>query len=108
MRNCWQKNKRVLNQARAQQIPNKRVIIEKHIQHQCNLFHNFVDFKKEFDRVWHAGLWQVLRSFNIEEELLQAIQELYENSSSVTVVLMNSQLGEFFKTTVDVHQRCSL
>ena len=42
-----------------------------------------------FDRVWHAGL----RSFNIEEGLAQAIQALFENSSSM--VLLNSQLGEF-------------
>ena len=50
-----------------QQIFNSRVIIEKHLQHQREVFHNFIDFKKAFDRVWHAGLWQVLRSFNLEE-----------------------------------------
>ena len=54
----------------------------------------------------HVGLWQVLRSFNIDEELLQAIQALYENSSSE--VLLNSQLGEVFKITVGVRQRCLL
>ena len=35
----------------AEQIFNSRVIIEKHLQHQHDLFHNFVDFKKAFDRV---------------------------------------------------------
>ena len=35
-----------------------------------------------FDRVWHAGLWQVLRSFSIAGGLVQAIRALYENSSS--------------------------
>ena len=54
----------------------------KHLQHQRDLFHNFIDFKKAFDSVWHAGLWQVLRCFNIEEGLVQAIQALYENSSN--------------------------
>ena len=47
-------------------IFNSRVITEKHRQHQRDLFHSFIDFKRVFDRVWHAGLWQVLRSFNIE------------------------------------------
>ena len=28
-----------------------------HLQHQRNLFHSFIDFKKAFDRVWHAGMW---------------------------------------------------
>ena len=57
-----------------EQLFNSRVIIEKHLQNQRDLYHNFVDFKKAFDRVWHAGLWQVFRSFNIEEGLVQAIQ----------------------------------
>ena len=43
-----------------EQIVNSRVIIEQHKQHQCDLFHNFVDFKKAFDRVWPAGLLQFL------------------------------------------------
>ena len=79
----------------AEQIFNGRVIIEKHLQHQRDLFHYAIHFKKAFDRIWHAGLWQVLRSFNIEEEMFQAIQALYENSSSV--ILLSSQLEELFK-----------
>ena len=38
-----------------EQIVNSTVIIEKHEQHQCDLFHNFIDFKKAFDRVWHTA-----------------------------------------------------
>ena len=50
--------------------------------------------------VWHAGLWQVLRSFNIDEGLVQAIQALYENY--IIAVLLNCQLEESFKATVGV------
>ena len=89
-----------------EQIFNARVIIEKCIQHQRDLFHNFIDVKKAFGRVFHAGLWLVLRSFNIEEGLAQAIQAPHENSSNA--VLLNSQLREFFKTTVGVRQECLL
>ena len=99
-----------------EQIFNSPVIIEKHLHHQRDLFHNFIDLKKMFDRVLHAGLWQVLRSFNGKEVLVQAIQALYENPSGA--VLLNSQIGEFskttrdggefFKTAVDVHQACLL
>ena len=39
-----------------------RVIIEGHLQHRRDLFHNFIDFKKAFDGVWHGGLWQVLKA----------------------------------------------
>ena len=80
--------------------------MEKHLQHQRDLFHNFIDFEKAFDGVWHAGLGQVLRNFNIEEGLVQAIQTLYENFSSA--VLLNRQPGEFFNTTVGVCQVCLL
>ena len=66
------------------------------------MFHNVIDFKKVCDRVCHVGLWQVLRSFNMHERIVQAIQALYENSSSA--VLLNE--GEFFKTTVGIRQGC--
>ena len=89
-----------------EQIFNCRIIMEKHLQHQRDLFHNFIDFKKAFDRVWHEGLWHVLRGFGIEEGLIQVIQALYNSASSA--VLLNSDIGDFFKTTVGVRQGCLL
>ena len=65
-------------------IFSNRIMIEKHLQHQRDLFHNFTDCKKACDRIWRAGLWQVLRSFNIHG-LVQAIRALYENSSSAVL-----------------------
>ena len=37
-------------------ILNCRIMEEKHIEHGIKLYHNYVDFKKAFDRVWHEGL----------------------------------------------------
>ena len=65
-----------------EQIFNCRIIMEKHLQHQKELFHNFIDFKKAFDRVWHDGLWHALRSFGIEEGLVQIMKSLYSSASS--------------------------
>ena len=59
-----------------EQIFNGRVTIEKHLLYQPDLFHNFMEFKKAFDRVWHAGLWQVLSGSTVEKGLGQAIQAL--------------------------------
>ena len=56
--------------------------------------------------VWHAGLWQVFRSFNVEKGLVQVIKALHEISCNTD--LLNRQLGEFFKTTVGVCQECLL
>ena len=28
---------------------------KKHIEHDLKLYHNFIDYKKAFDTVWHEG-----------------------------------------------------
>ena len=98
--------RRTSSRSTVEQILNSRVLTEKHLQHQHVLFYKFIDSKKAFEGVWHAGLWKVLRSFNTDESLVQAIKAQYENSSSA--LLLNSQLGEFFKTTVCVCKGCLL
>ena len=40
-----------------EQIFNLRVICEQYLQHQQDLYHVVIDFKKTFDRVWHATLF---------------------------------------------------
>ena len=69
------------------------------------MYHNFIDFKKAFDRAWHEGLWDTLRRFGIEEDLIQVIESLYKNASSA--VLLGEELGEFFPAT-GVRQGCIL
>ena len=39
-----------------EQIFNLRILGEKYLQHQQNLYHVFIDFKKAFGRVWHEAL----------------------------------------------------
>lgn len=89
-----------------EQIFNLRLLIEKHLQHNKDIYHNFIDFKKAFDRVWQAGLWQVMREFNFDNNIVKIIQALYDNASSA--VLFNNQVGDFFKTPVGVRQGCPL
>ena len=38
-----------------EQIFNLRILCEKYLQYQQDLYHVFIDFKKAFDRVWHAA-----------------------------------------------------
>ncbi|KAL8607179.1 hypothetical protein ACOMHN_009573 [Nucella lapillus] len=89
-----------------EQIFDIRILIEKHLQHQRDLFHNFIDFKKAFDRVWHDGLWQVMRNYNIDSNIIDVIKVLYNDSKSA--VLLNDQIGEYFRTRVGVRQGCLL
>ena len=40
-----------------EQIFNLHILCKKYLQQQQDLYHVFIDFKKAFDRVWHAALW---------------------------------------------------
>ncbi|KAL8579713.1 hypothetical protein ACOMHN_034789 [Nucella lapillus] len=87
-------------------IFNIKILIKKHLKHQRDLFHNFIDFKKAFDQVWHDGLWQVMRNYNIDSNIIDVIKALYDDSKSA--VLLNNHIGELFRTTVGVRQGCLL
>ena len=80
--------------------------MEKHIDQQCQVYHNFIDYKKAFDRVWHEGLWHVMSSFGIGNDIIQCIKSLYISSKSS--VLLNNNNGTKFNTTVGVRQGCLL
>ena len=45
-----------------EQIFNLRILCERYLQYQQDLFHVFVDLKKALDRVWHAALWSKMKS----------------------------------------------
>ncbi|WP_419613222.1 RNA-directed DNA polymerase, partial [Thiolapillus sp.] len=84
-----------------EQIFNLRSLCEKYIQH-----HVFIDFKKAFDRVWHAALWATMKKYNISTNLIQIIKNLYNKATSA--VLLDSSIGDWFRTTVGVRQGCLL
>ena len=89
-----------------EQIFNFRILCEKNLQHQQDLYHVFVDFKKAFDRVWHAALWATMKHFNINANLIRMIQNLYDKATSA--VYLNNSIGDWFRTTVGVREGCVL
>ncbi|WP_419614994.1 RNA-directed DNA polymerase, partial [Thiolapillus sp.] len=89
-----------------EQIFNLRILCEKYLQHQHYLYHVFIDFKKAFDRVWHAALWATMKKYNISTNLFQVIKNLYNEATSA--VLFNGNIGDWFRTTVGVRQGCLL
>ena len=88
-----------------EQLFNLRIFGEKY-QHQQNLYHVFIDFKKAFDRVWHEALWATMRKYNINASIIRAVENLYDKAQSA--VLFNGSTGEWFRTTVGVRQGCLL
>ena len=89
-----------------EQIFNLRILCEKYLQHRQNLYHIFIDFKKAFDRGWHAALWATMRKYNISDNLVHTIEQLYDKATSA--VQMNGSIGEWYRTTVGVRQGCLL
>ena len=89
-----------------EQIFNLRILCEKYLQHQQDIYHVFIDFKKAFDRVWHAALWATMKKYNISTNLIQVIKNLYNKAN--TAVLFNGSIRDWFRTTVGVRQGCPL
>ena len=57
-----------------EQIFNICILCEKYLQHQQDLNHVIIDFKKAFDRVWHAALWATMKKYSISTNLIQVIK----------------------------------
>ena len=76
-----------------EQIINLSILCEKYLQHQQDLYHVFIDFKKAFDRVWHAALWATMKKY-ISTNLIQAIKNLYDKATNA--VLFNSSVEHWF------------
>ena len=89
-----------------EQIFNLRILCEKYLQHQQDLYHVFIYFTKTFNRVWHAALWATMKKYNISTNLIQVIKNLYDKATSA--VLFNSSIGDWFRTTVGARQGCLL
>ena len=78
----------------------------RNISSQQDLYHVFIDFRKVFDRVWHAALWATRKRFNISTDFFRDIKNLYDKATSA--VLFNSSIGDCFRATVGVRQGCLL
>ena len=76
-----------------EQIFNLRILCEKYLRHQQDLCHVFIDFKKAFDRVWHAALWATMK-YNISTNPIQVIKNLYDKA--ISVVIFNNSTGDWF------------
>ena len=80
----------MLQSRTTEQISQLRILCEKYLQRQHNLYCVFTDFKKAFDRVWHAALWAAMKKYIINTNLIQVIKNLYSKATSA--VLFNSSI----------------
>ena len=84
-----------------EQIFKMRLLIEKHVYHHQDLYHNFIDFKKACDHVWHKRLWRVMRSYSIHKGLVKLLELVYRPSTSA--VLHEGEIIQSFRTSIRVY-----
>ena len=89
-----------------EQTFNLRILCEKYVQHQQDLYHVWIDFKKAFDRVWRAALLATMKKYNISTNLIRVIKDFYDKATSA--VFWKSSIGDWFRTTVGVRKGCEL
>ena len=89
-----------------EQIFNRRILYEKYLQHQQDLYYVFIDLRKAFDRVWDSALWATIKTYNISVNLIRVMKNRYDKFT--VAVLFNGSIGDLFRTTVGVRQGCLL
>ena len=80
-----------------EQIFNLKIFCDKNLQHQQVLYHVFIDFKKAFDRVWHAALWATMKKYNISTNLIRVIRNLHKKATSRDVYSHPPSSAYFWK-----------
>ena len=55
------------------------ILITLYLSKKKKLFCCFIDFKKAFDTIWRAGLWQKLINSNIHGNMFKIIFSFYDN-----------------------------
>nr|CAH8853146.1 unnamed protein product [Trichobilharzia regenti] len=73
---------------------------------QSNLYLNFIDFEKAFDRVDREVIWKLLEYYGVPQIFINLIQQLYDNGTCQ--VIHNGELSEAFGVTTGVRQGCLL
>ena len=82
-------------------------LAEKHVERQNKrVAQAFIDYKKAFDHVWHAALFQVLDHCSIPTKLCNLMANICNRA--VSAVKCNAYIGEWFRTTVGSRQECIL
>ena len=86
---------------------NLPILCDKYVQHQQDLYQVFIVFKKSFSKVWHATLLATMKKYvQHQRNLIQVIKNLYDKANCA--VLLKSSIGDWFRTTAGVRQRCLL
>ena len=88
------------------QIHTLRLVCEKAWEYKIPAFLAFVDLEKAYDRVPREKLWKCLREYGVDEELLRAVQSLYDRCTAR--VRVNGLQSSPFTVRTGLRQGCAL
>ena len=87
-------------------IFNLRIMSERAIQMQKDVYVCFIDFEKAFDRVYHKKMINILEKVGIDDADIRIIENLYWQQTAV--VKINGEYTRRFKVRRGVRQGCIL
>ena len=88
---CWRTDGFTAGRSTTKQIFNLRILCKKYLQHHQDPYHVFIDFKKAFDRIWHAALWATMKKY-ISANLIWVIKYFYDKATNA--VLLNNSITD--------------
>ncbi|KAL7726621.1 hypothetical protein ACLKA6_010486 [Drosophila palustris] len=83
-----------------------RAITEQAVEWRSPLYLLFIDFKKAFDTVKRAAIWQALARKGVPDNIIAIIKAMYENAE--LSVLHKGKISAPFQTRTGVKQGCPL
>lgn len=87
-------------------IFNMKMIMEKHIEVQADVYTCFIDYSKAFDRVHHDRLIECLQMVNLDGKDIRIITNLYWDQ--LAALRIDNQITEYIKIERGVRQGCVL
>ena len=85
-----------------------RMITERAVEMQIDVFMCFIDYSKAFDKVRHDELFEDLRKLGIHGKYLQLLQSLYWNQTACTCmwVHVDGECSDYTSIKRGVRQGC--
>ena len=83
-----------------------RQIMEKAREKGIKLHFNFIDFKSAFDTIWREALWKMLRALEVNNNIVNIIENMYNKTTCAVVV--NGYSTEWFEVMIGVRKGCLL
>ncbi len=81
-----------------------RMIIEKMLAKDKNMYAAFMDLEKAHDRVDCEALWDVLRVYGVGGRLFDGVKTIYRDASACVIV--KGEMSECFNIKAGLWQGC--